>query len=65
MHINATKDIAKQRVLWNGDGTYTPTCETCRWEGKARVKLANAVQAVRQHDTSGNHIANLRRGVGL
>ena len=42
-------------VRWNGDGSYTPFCEPCEWEGKERWIHADAVSAVRSHRASKRH----------
>ncbi len=55
---------AHLHVRWESDGSYTPTCPTCAWEGKVRWQHAQAVQAVRQHRQSQAHLANLRAHAG-
>jgi hypothetical protein len=47
-------------VSWNGDGSYTPTCEICAWEGKPRWVHSDALSAVRSHRLSRRH----REGLG-
>jgi hypothetical protein len=47
-------------VVWNGDGSYTPTCEPCGYVGKDRPVHADASAAVRRHASSARHRAALR-----
>lgn len=46
----------KNGVRWNGDGSYTPCCIGCGWEGKARWVRADAANAVRRHSLSERHM---------
>lgn len=54
-------EIVAHSVRWNGDGSYTPTCVQCRWEGKPRERHSEALAAVRSHFQTIGH-ANARRG---
>lgn len=46
-------------VTWNGDGSYTPTCELCEWTGKDRVVHSDAQDALRSHAKSQRHQAKV------
>lgn len=42
-------------LRWNGDGTYTPVCEACRWKGTPRDIHSIGEAAVRSHTRSRRH----------
>jgi hypothetical protein len=46
---------AYESVTWNGDGSYTPTCSDCDWQGKPRQLHSAAVSAVRSHRVGRRH----------
>ena len=42
-------------VEWNADGSYTPICELCSWQGKRRARMSLAREAARSHARSRRH----------
>lgn len=54
-----TPDIEKH-VVWHGDGSYSPSCGICGWEGKPRHGHAETRAAVMAHMRSKRHKDRLR-----
>jgi hypothetical protein len=42
-------------VRWESDGSYTPICHACPWEGKRRDQRHVAAASCRHHSTSKTH----------
>jgi hypothetical protein len=47
-------------VEWNSDGSYTPLCQLCRYEGKRRWEHSVALAALRQHVRALSHRRRLK-----
>jgi hypothetical protein len=45
----------EQHVVWHGDGTYSPSCQACGWEGKPRFNHADTRAAVIAHMRTKRH----------
>jgi hypothetical protein len=50
----------EQHVVWHGDGTYSPSCELCGWEGKSRFNHADTRAAVIAHMRTKRHQDRVR-----
>lgn len=53
--------VDKDGVRREADGSYTPACVTCGYEGVPRAQRTEAASASRQHRTGRNHRAQVRR----
>lgn len=48
-------------VRWNGDGSYTPKCTMCDYEGTTQGVHAIAVNIARTHTTGAKHQHKLKQ----
>lgn len=55
------KPDVEKHVVWNADGSYAPTCESCGWRGKNKWNHADTRAAVLAHQRTKRHRENVAR----